>query len=166
MVRDGGAPWVVARVHPQYGHRARVNVENQGAEYYRPMAMLRSDRTRLLRPGPLFPGYAFIRHPEGLWAFLRGTIGILDVILSASERPGLVPAGEIARLRAREGPDGMIRLESREFQVGERVRVEKGAVSLDAIVDGMSGRDRVFVLLKLLGDNWQRAEVDVKDILR
>lgn len=158
-------PWIVVRIKARDMFDGEKNVARQGGEFYAPRAMIRSPRTHILRPVLLFPGYGFARHPSGQWSFLESTWG-LGGVLKLGGRAARVPAGEIERLRAREGPDGLVRLEAREFQVGEKVRVEKGAISLDAIVDGMSGRDRVFVLLKLLGDSWQRAEVEVKDISR
>ena len=155
---------MVLLVRPQLLVRARDNVLNQGAEFYAPHAMLRSGKTRTLAPKPLFPGYAFARHPEGRWKFLSGTYGVTKV-LGTEHLPAWIPDAELAKLRAREGKDGFIRLESREFEVGEKVRVSRGVVSLDAIVDGMSGRDRVFVLMEFLGA-LQRAEVAVGDLTR
>lgn len=158
-------PWIVIRIKPNAEQRARRNIEQQGAECYLPRAMMRSPRTRQLRPEFLFPGYGFVRHPEGRWTFLRGTFGVLEVMVVDSTRPALVPDVEILRLRAREGSDGLIRLEAREFTKGERVRVERGNICLDAIVDGTAARDRVFVLMSMLG-GLVRTEVDVKDISR
>ncbi len=163
------APWVVARFRAQYLAKVRYNVEVQGAEIYVPRVMTRVKSSKLL-PRPLFPGYAFVRHPEGLWQFLRGTLGIIDVVLGATNdqgdaQPARLPDAEINQIRAREGADGMVRLESSEFKVGEKVRVERGVVSIDVIVDGMSGADRVFVLMEFLGA-MQRAEVRAVDITR
>ncbi len=154
-------PWVVARIrHPR---KAEVNVVNQGAEYYAPRALMRPPRGGPLRPALLFPGYAFVRHPEGRWTFLNGTFGVIGILMGTGERPAYLPDVEIARLRARAGPDGLIRLAAREFDAGEHVRVERGSISLDAIVESASGEDRIFVLMNVLG-RWTRAEVDVRDL--
>ena len=163
------SPWVVVRVRPNFLARAIDNMKRQGCECYTPRAMIRSPRTHRLSAQPLFPGYVFARHLAGRWMFLRGTFGVLGVVMGASgaskdPEPARVPDHELARLRAREGPDGLVRLESREFELGEHVRVDRGAVSMDAIVDGMSGQDRVFVLLQILGG--ARAEVSAQDIYR
>lgn len=157
---------MVIRIKPRREDWARENIENQGAECYVPRAEVRSARTRRLRVELLFPGYGFVRHPEGRWAFLRGTRGVLDVVMSGGgDRPAAVPDSEIARLRAREGGDGLVRLEAREFELGERVRVDRGAVSLDAVVDGMSARDRIWVLVEWMG-GLNRTEVKVEDVSR
>lgn len=155
--------WVVVRLRPNQGARAEDNVRRQGAEYYAPRALVRSLKTRVLRPAPLFPGYAFVRHPDDKWHFLRGTFGVLDVIM-ATDGPAYLPPTEMDRLRAREGPDGLVRLEAREFERGEHVRVDRGPLSLEAVVDGMAGQDRIYVLLGVLGG--VRAEVPVRDVTR
>lgn len=155
-------PWLV--LHVRDFRKAAENVRNQGAEWYAPFARLRSERTRLLTVRPLFPGYAFARPRTRAWVFLRSTRGVAGVLMRTEEAPAWCPHVEIARLRAREGPDGLVRLNAEEFRVGERVRVEKGYGSFDAIVDGMAGQERVFVLLQVLGGG--RAEVSVRDVWR
>ena len=157
------ASWVVVRVRPQLIARAITNMERQGFECYAPHAMMRVGRARHLRRCPLFMGYMFARHPEARWVSLRGTFGVLSVLMGTDERPAPLPHAEIKRLRAREGRDGLVQLKEREFEQGERVRLERGAVSLDAVVDGMSGPDRVFVLMQVLG-TWARTEVSAKDL--
>ncbi len=157
------APWVVARFRAQFLAKVQYNVKNQGAEMYVPMAMIRVGAKRRLEPRPLFPGYAFVRHPAGLWLFLRGTFGVLDVVMGRGENPAWLPDDQIERIRSREGPDGVVRLQSSEFKQGEKVRVESGVLSFDAIVDGMASHERVFVLWNVLGHQ-MRTEVDVKDI--
>lgn len=155
--------WMVARVRPHYLSKSLDNMKRQGCEVYSPCAWLRSEKTKRPSIKPLFPGYVFVRHPDKQWIFLLGTFGVLSVIMKTEQLPAEVPDKEIARLREREGDDGLIRFESSEFAIGEHVRVEKGVVSLDAIVEEMSGRDRVFVLMEFLGA-LQRVEVEVRDI--
>lgn len=157
--------WIVVRVKPNEGARAEVNARNQGYEWYVPRGMFRSERTRQLREEPLFPGYAFARHPAGLWQSLTGTFGVAEVMRIADDRPAEVSAEEVAHWRAREGPDGLVRLEAREFTEGERLHVDRGAVSLDAVFDGMAARDRIFVLMSVMGRQ-VRTEVAVRDVSR
>jgi transcriptional antiterminator RfaH len=156
--------WFVVRTKPNQDARAKDNVERQGAEFYSPRAMIRSEKSRVLRPAPLFPGYAFVRHPDQHWVFLRSTFGILDILMVAEDKPATLPPTQIDRLKVREGPDGLVRLEAREFKVGERVHVDRGSLSLDAVVDGMASQDRIYVLMGVLGG--ARVEVDVKDVTR
>lgn len=159
-------PWLVLRIKPLQYVRAAVSVRNQDSEFYCPRALIRSDRARALREQPLFPGYAFARPVGERWAFLRSTVGVLDVLMASGENPAWVPDREIARLRSHEGPDGLIRLEAAAFARGETVQLDDGPMAgLLAVVDGMSGRDRIFVLFEFLGQI-TRAEVAVRSVSR
>lgn len=153
---------MVVRVRPNLLARALVNMERQGYECYAPRAVLRGPRGRP-QVRPLFPGYVFARS-SGAWASLNGTLGVLGLVMGAGEQPAALPAAEVDALRARESGDGLIHLEQlAPFKAGEPVRVARGAVSLDAVFDGMSGEDRVFVLLEFLGRQ-VRTEVGVEDV--
>lgn len=155
---------MVVRIRPNQEARAHDNLRRQGYEYYAPRALVRSPRTRVLRPAALFPGYVFVRHPLGQWSSLTGTYGVLEVIMGGEDTPARLPDTEVVKIRAHEGADGLVRLRAQEFEKGERVRVDRGAVSMDAVVDGMAGQERIYVLLGVLGG--ARAEVDVKDVTR
>lgn len=156
-------PWLVVRVRPQWLGIAIRNIERQGCEVYSPRC--REFVRGRPRDRPMFPGYLFARHPDQRWVFLRGTYGVLGVLMTTSEVPASLPDEEITRLRAREGPDGVVLLGPAPTKVapGDRVWVEHGALSLDAVVDCMSGRDRVFVLMRVLGSS-RRVEVPLSDI--
>ena len=164
---ETGSPWFVVRVRPQPKHidRAGLNVRNQGGEFYSPQAMVPHPRRRAFRLTQLFPGYAFVRHPGGRWVFLQGTIGVMCVLMSTGDAPALLPDSEVRKIRAREGPDGLVHFAIRGFSAGEVVHVDKGSLTFDALVEGMSGPDRVFVLMHILGQ-WSRAEVGVADLRR
>lgn len=158
--------WLVVRVKSMQYERAADNVRNQGSEFYCPRGMLRSQRTRILRPEPLFPGYAFARPPGPTWMFLKSTIGVLDVLMATGEEPARITQTDIDRLRAREDDDGFVRFESSQFRKGERLRVDGGLFAdLPAEFDAMAGRDRAFVLLELMGRR-TRVEVAVRDLSR
>jgi transcriptional antiterminator RfaH len=104
-----------------------------------------------MRIEPLFPGYAFARPAGESWVFLKSTFGIQDVLMSTGEMPARVPAAEIAGLMMRE-EDGIVRLPPLGFRQGEALHIEDGPfLGLTGIYDGMASRDRVFVLLSVLG---------------
>lgn len=158
-------PWLVVRVRPNQDARARQNAEQQGYEWYVPRAFFRSPRTRKMRVESLFPGYAFARHESSFqWNSLRGTFGVAEIMMVTDELPARVADKEMQYWKSREGPDGLVRLHAMEFTRGEKVRVDHGNMSLDAIVDGMAGQDRIYVLLAFLGG--ARAEVEVKDVTK
>lgn len=139
-------PWFVAQVQSRREAWAAVNVSNQQAEYYLP---------RLVTGEPLFPGYLFVRSPDGRWRFLEGTFGVIRVV-RGDAGPAVLPAREIARLRAMEGTSGFVELPQHgyasNFQPGERVRVDDGPfIGFEGLCEGMTGRERVEVLLHLFG---------------
>jgi len=154
--------WMVVRVRPNLLARAIINMERQDYECYAPYIRVRVKGR--WRRAAMFPGYAFARARDGRWRSLGGTLGVLEIIMSAGEAPARIPDEEITRLRGREGEDGLIHLDAPPLSRGDPVQVAvRGAGLLDAIYDGMSGRDREFVLLKILG-RWTRTEVRAEDL--
>lgn len=157
------ARWLIARVRPGLLTRALENMERQNYAPYAPRIMARGPRGAP-RPQPMFPGYVFVAFPEdGRWMPLNSTIGVLGVIMGAGEQPALLPGTEIEKIRAREDDSGLVHLEARARARGDPVRVDSGALHLDAIYDGMAGRDRVFVLMQVLG-RWTRVKVSAEDV--
>lgn len=156
--------WFVVRIKPLQHARAADNIRNQSTEFYHPVTRVR--RRGVLRVEPLFPSYAFAR-PEGeQWAFLRSTRGVLDVLMAGTESPARVSEREIEFIRAREGPDGVIPIDSQKFVRGEVLQVEGGAFGgLDAIFDCETGRERVAVFLSILGRE-TRVELPERSIKR
>jgi hypothetical protein len=68
------------------------------------------------------------------------------------ERPALLPAGEVDRLHAMKGADGLVTLPQATFRLGQFLTVEAGAFAgLSALYDGQASRERCFVLLSLMG---------------
>jgi transcriptional antiterminator RfaH len=121
----------------------------------------------------LFPSYAFILI-EMQWHAARWTPGVWKLIMAGDE-PARVPDRIVDELRSREGRDGLIRLLPKpaprlnggaQFQPGDQVRVINGPLTgLSALVQGMRGRQRVEVLLTMLG-SLQRAELATADVRR
>ena len=78
--------------------------------------------------------------------------GVIRLIMDGS-RPARVPDGVVDELRRREQADGLIRLpKPRGLQRGDRVLIREGPFAdRIAVYAGMSGAQRVAVLLALLG---------------
>lgn len=151
---------MVVRVRAQLARIAVRNMERQGLEVYAPRC--REMVGGRARECALFPGYMFARHPEGRWAFLGGTYGVAGAVMGTGGKPAEISDAEVALLRAREGPDGAVVL-GRTLAAGDRVRVRVGTEGMDAIVEGMPGRERVMVLMQVLGA-WRRTEVGLGDV--
>lgn len=158
--------WLVLRLHPLHAARAAINVERQGVEFYQPRAMMRSSRTGKLHIEPLFPGYAFARPRGEEWVFLKSTIGVSDVLTEGRESPGRIPPEYIARLVARHGSDGLVRLDSSGFAIGDRVLSDEGPLRGQlGIVEATLPHDRLRVLFSLFGRE-TRAVVSAEKVSR
>jgi transcriptional antiterminator RfaH len=109
---------------------------------------------RLMVTPPLFPGYAFVGI-ELQWHAARWTPGVSSLVMDG-ERPARVPDADIASLRARER-SGFVVLPkqpcpSLSLRSGDRLRVRSGPFTgCLGLCAGMAARDRVLVLLKMLG---------------
>jgi len=157
MTEDG---WIVAHTQPHRERWASENVWRQGCEFYLPMfARLVRGRLNETRAVYLFPSYIFVRPPNGQWHFLIGTWGIESVIMMG-EQPARLTGGEISRLKALEGPDGLIAVPKRReltkhhsrFVFGQMVRIKSGMFSgYIGIHQGSTGNERVRVLMDFLG---------------
>lgn len=97
---------------------------------------------------PLFPGYAFISI-ESQWHAARWSPGVLSLIMDGAA-PARVPDNIIADIRAREH-NGLVTLPP-QIKRGDRVRIERGPFEgVGGLYIGQAPRDRVLVLLSLLG---------------
>ena len=139
--------WIVARSKPNRELYARDNIERQGYECYVPrFAEAITGRVKVL-----FPGYLFVFSHNGQWIFLQSTYGILTVV-RASLSPASVPLSEIEYLKDRETRTGLIFLPQERFVKGNVVRIKHGPfVNFTGLYDGMSTKNRVNILLDVLG---------------
>jgi transcriptional antiterminator RfaH len=97
---------------------------------------------------PLFPCYVFARFDLQRSYFDVKYLPGVQGIVSAGSDPLVVPFYVIEEIR-RRGVDGVIKLEEKAFDNGERVRVVEGPFrGFEAIFDRyLSGADRVAILL-------------------
>jgi transcriptional antiterminator RfaH len=135
--------WAV--VHTQNRHEDMVCVQLVRAEFeiYLPRIKLES------RIAPLFPGYLFVRIVDRWYPvrWTRGVIGLLPIPAQLQEKT-------MNEIRKREGRDGFVKLPSpaNRLRNGQQVRITRGNFEGQiALCEGMSGKDRVRVLLNMLG---------------
>jgi len=144
--------WACAQLWPQRAGLALHCLREQHFEVYYPR--LRGSRMvrgrKITTQLGLFPGYCFVLI-RLQWHSIRGTPGIIRLVLDG-ERPAQVPDAVIAEIRSRER-NGLIELPTPvEFQPGDKVCIVHGALAGRlAIYAGMRPRERVAVLLGLLG---------------
>lgn len=151
-----GTRWYVAQTQPNAEAKAVVHLERQGFSTYLPCYLKRRRHARRVDhvKAPLFPRYVFIEIDMGVqrWRSIYSTVGVAQLIGNA-DAPIAVPIEVVATLKAREDDSGLIKLDQRpNFRIGDTIRVMDGVFSdCLGLYDGMPDRDRVAILLDLLG---------------
>jgi transcriptional antiterminator RfaH len=122
-------------------------LRRDGFEPYNPRCLTRREK----KPLQLFPGYMFVSKVDERWSLLRRTEGVHSLLMSAPEKPSQVEDHFVDGLKSLEGPEGVITMLPK-FSPRQKVRITTGAF-LDRIglYEGQRQRDRVSVLLRLLG---------------
>jgi transcription antitermination factor NusG len=146
------AYWACAQLMPKRERFALSMLAQARYEVYAPR--LREWRTQRNRRQQcevyLFPGYTFLIITNG-WYAARWCPGVRDLIRGGDGCPAVVPDSVIDAIRRRER-DGAIELPRRTMRLGGRVQILigpfRGQLGLYA---GMSGFERVVVLLQILG---------------
>jgi len=161
--------WYLARLKPGGLRRAKDNLARQDVTFYCPMRnRTQREKGRLVTTlRPLFPGYLFIQVPDGTvsWRSINATYGVSQVVCLEPGRPSRVPKGIMAALLASdaEGAEGN---SAPLFAPGEDVRVIVGPFAdLVAKVDAVPEKDRIFVLLDMMGRT-VRAQLSGTDLER
>ncbi len=150
------ATWYVVQTQPHAENRAAAHLARQGFETYLPRCLMRRRHARRIEKvaTPLFPRYLFvgIDITTQRWRSVASTIGVARLILNG-DVPAAVPAGVVDELKGREGDDGLITLQRPLRLVpGDGVRIIDGVfASCIGLFEGLSDRDRVAVLLDMLG---------------
>jgi transcriptional antiterminator RfaH len=157
--------WIVVRCEPLRELTARRFLELAKFSVYFPRICERQAKggRRIERLRPLFPSYIFVGFRDGRWWDARWCVGVAAVIM-AGNGPAQLGDHVIDELRARER-NGLVELPKREaFKVGDSVRVLSGPFGGHlAIFAGMRPRERVEILLQLLG-SVQRVTLAESDI--
>jgi transcriptional antiterminator RfaH len=150
------ARWYVVQTHVHAETKAVLNLDRQGYATYLPRYLKRRRHARRIETvaAPLFPRYLFVAIDLAAqrWRSIQSTIGVTHLVRNGDE-PATVPHGVIEQLRGREDERGFITLDTRpRFARGDKIRVIDGA--FDACIglfEGMADRERVAILLDLLG---------------
>ena len=148
--------WYVVHTQANAENKATANLARQGFSTYLPRYVKRRRHARRvdLVAAPLFPRYLFVRIDMTVqrWRSIYSTIGVSRLV-SNGDCPTPVPECVVSILKSRENASGLITLDQQpKFRVGDKVRVVEGAFSdCLGIYDGMSERERVEILLDLLG---------------
>jgi transcriptional antiterminator RfaH len=148
--------WYVVQTHPHAEGKAASHLERQGYSVYLPRHLKRRRHARRVDvvAAPLFPRYLFVAMDlmTQRWRSVQSTIGVARLVCSGEE-PAVLPAAVIKELRSRENEAGFVQLDLRsKFAPGDKIRVVEGAFTTClGLFDGMADRERVAILLDLLG---------------
>jgi transcriptional antiterminator RfaH len=148
--------WYVVQTRVHAESKATFHLRRQGFDTYLPRYLKKRRHARRVDTvaAPLFPRYLFVSVDAATqrWHSIRSTIGITRLV-TRGDIPAVVPSAIIEGLKRREDPNGFIKLEQRSrFASGDKIRVREGAFA-DALglFEGVSGEERVTILLDLLG---------------
>jgi transcriptional antiterminator RfaH len=148
--------WYVAQTHVHAESKATLHLGRQGFDVYLPRYLKQRRHARRVDTvaAPLFPRYLFVAVDMATqrWHSIRSTIGITKLVANG-DVPAVVPQAIIEGLKRREDANGFVQLERRpRFASGDKVRVLEGAFcDYLGLFEGVSGQDRVAILLDLLG---------------
>lgn len=161
--------WYVAQTQPNAENKAVTHLSRQGFVTYLPRYLKRRRHARRVDvvSAPLFPRYLFVEIDTAIqrWRSIYSTVGVSQLVCTG-DTPTPVSDQVVTMLKARENAEGFIHLDHGPlFRVGDKIRVLDG-VFCDCLglYDGMSDRDRVTILLDLLGRK-VRVQVDAEAVV-
>jgi len=151
-----GSAWYVAQTHPHAETKASEHLRRQGFVFYLPRYLKQRRHARRVEriAAPLFPRYLFVSIDLATqrWLSIDSTFGITKLVRNG-DVPAAVPQAIIDELKSREDAGGLVQLIPRpRFAPGDKVRVVGGAFrDCFGLYEGMGSRERIAILLDLLG---------------
>jgi transcriptional antiterminator RfaH len=148
--------WYVVQTQVNAEAKAARNLVRQGFEIYLPRYLKRRSHARKIEKiaTPLFPRYLFVQIDMAAqrWRSIQSTFGVSRLVCNGPD-PAPVAQQVLNLLKAREDEGGYVKLDQRpKFALGEKVRVLAGVFADNlGLFDGLADRDRVAILLDLLG---------------
>ena len=148
--------WYVVQTHAMAEEKAAFNLKRQGYRAYLPCYLKKRSHARRIEwvAKPLFPRYLFVEMDVEVaqWQAIRSTIGVLHFICQG-DWPVPVPNGIIENIMSSEDETGCVSLRREAlFTKGQAVEITDGPmVETSAIFDCVDDKDRVTVLIDLLG---------------
>lgn len=151
-----GRRWFAVHTRPQSERYASEQLEAQGFRVFLPQFLRKRSHARRVerRPYPLFPRYLFVEIDMAVqrWRSVNGTLGVSRII-GNDDGPTPVAGGIVEELMLRRDEAGFIKLAAHaSLAIGDKVRILGGSfASMLGLVEGLSDRDRVSILVDLLG---------------
>lgn len=147
--------WYAVQTRVREEDKAAFNLRKQGFAVFLPKykKTRRHARKTDVVHRPLFPGYLFVEIDlaREQWYSINGTYGVVRLI-SAGDEPAVVPSEIIDAIMMRGDESGIIQLQHKALQQGDRIRVIAGPFAeYEGLFDEMVDENRVILLLDLLG---------------
>jgi transcriptional antiterminator RfaH len=148
--------WYVVQTQPHAETKAMGHLIRQDFGVYLPRYLKRRRHARRVETvaAPLFPRYLFVTvdMETQRWRSIHSTTGVARLVCNGDD-PAPVSPDVVAALQRREDDGGFVKLERhQQFAPGERVRVVDGVFADNlGLFEGMADRERVAILLDLLG---------------
>jgi transcriptional antiterminator RfaH len=152
--------YYLIKTKPQQEAIATQNLSNQGFNVFLPKAIIKNKTT------PLFPGYLFIQLDDKIqnWTPIRSTKGVSNFVrfgLSFAKVPHQII--NMIKTQQQQTIEKMIQICS--HQQGDAIEIQSGAFKgQQAIFHNYGAKDRVIVLLKLIGQQ-QEVLIDEKEVV-
>jgi transcriptional antiterminator RfaH len=151
----GRANWYVVHTHAHAEAKAAFNIGRQGYSVFLPRYRKRRSHARKIDivPAPLFPRYVFVAIDLAVqrWRAIESTFGVSHLVCHG-DKPAIVPDQVIVGLKDRIDADGYVQLDRPVLVPGDKVRVRHGTFHNSlGLYEGMSDRERVTILLDMLG---------------
>lgn len=150
--------WFLVRTKPQQESYAADNCKGQGFKPFLPKFYC-EERQRLV---PLFPSYLFVQ-TDGRWYILESTWGIIKVI-RWTDTPEKIPNKVIAELRKRADRRGIVKVQRKQLEVGQELRVKRGPfMDFMGIYQETTEQGRISALLSIFGRSTP-VEFEARDV--
>jgi transcriptional antiterminator RfaH len=152
----GQPRWYVVQTQANAENKAVAHLGRQGFITYLPRYLKRKRHARRVDivAAPLFPRYLFVEIDMAVqrWRPIYSTVGVSRLVCNG-DCPAPVPEQVVSLLKSRESTSGFVQLDHHlKFRLGDKVRILEGAFyDCLGIYDGMPDRERVGILLDLLG---------------
>ena len=151
-----GSRWYVAQTRPHAETKASQHLRRQGFHIYLPRYLKQRRHARRIEKvaAPLFPNYVFVAIDMATqrWLSIDSTIGVIRLVRNG-DLPAPVPQPIVDALKSREDANGYVQLIRRpRFLPGDKIRVVDGVFGdCYGLYEGMTARERIAILLELLG---------------
>ena len=169
MIATSHKNWYAVQTQPNAEMKAVAHLARQGFEVYLPRFLKRRRHAGRVEhvSKALFPGYLFVAIDIAAqrWRCVNSTVGVRKLVCNG-ETPAVVNGNIVESLITQQDERGFIVLDTGpRFAVGDAIRVIDGVFSRAlGIYEGMTDRERVGILLDILGRK-VRVQIDIDSLV-